>query len=240
MYNSTQVKLKQRVIMRKIVTLFLTTVFLLASEFSISSIDDNIVTFDCNGVQKYQSGNIFREINGYKVIIKSAIIIDDKSCKAKVSDSSALKQDALPQIVESVKIGDKISFDTFSKKALLIAPNSKSYDREISESYNLEFVNSDIFATFMKSKDKLAPESEDFKEFCESLSIGTLIILAQERHYTLDCLSFKILQQKNIDNYDSKESITPFYNRIGHLKGSILNFESKIEYDKYYTKLLSY
>jgi hypothetical protein len=222
--------------MRKIVTLLLSLLFVYADNFEISDVSDDIVTFECSGIDKFQSGYIIREISEYKVIIKSARVIDENGCKAKVIDSEILKQSALPSIDESVKVGDIISFNNFSDRALIVAPNLKIYESIKSLKSDKNFIHPDIFATYMKSEDKIIPKLKDFQFFCETLSIGVIYLSLADELFTVDCLSFGVLKRENLGSIPS-EIIEPFYSRV-ELKGSMFNFESKIDYTSYYRELL--
>jgi len=227
--------------MRKIVTLLSTVLAIFAVDSvvkNIESIDKRGVFIECDSLKVNQSGFVVRKIDNFDIIIKDAVITEkvDNRCKLSLSDSIFIAQRALPSIKEEAEVSDRVIFNSFYDKAMIVAPNLESFNKVKRKYADLEFTHPDIFATYLKANRQMMPNREDFKNFCKHLSIGLIILVNNQKEYILDSQSLGVLDS-DILEYQS-EAVTPFYSRAGEFKGSFFSFSDKENYLTYYEKLI--
>ncbi len=224
--------------MKKVLIFILIAFNLYANEFEINSIDKNSAFIKCSGLKVGESGIVVKSFGEFSSIVSNAIVtkIENENCKIEFKEFEALSQKALPNLKESPKIGDKVIFHSLNNRALAITPNLKTYEK-ITNKDGITWLHPDIFVAYLESERTPAPTKENFREFCNTNSIG-LLYFAIDKEYIVDCLSFKILQINELDTKNEQE-IKPFYSRIGELKSSMFSFKKEMQnYKNYYLDLL--
>jgi hypothetical protein len=103
-----------------------------------------------------------------------------------------LKNTALATPKVMPKKGDKIIFGLYNFRGLIIAPNQNLYISTKLKYPNINFISSDIFATYFTTK----PTKQDFIEFCNDYNVG-IIDFILDKEYIVDCNSFYILSKNN-------------------------------------------
>jgi len=180
--------------------------------------------------------------NEHSSILKNAEVIayDKKSQIAtlKLSDYISLKNNYLPHGKWKVSIGDSFEFARNYSRALLIAPDEEIYHK-ITKSVSVQWIHPDLFATLISYKGDATPLQEDFKTFSVDSSVGLLFIYLNQKIYTLDIKSFKILSISDAPLKQSEVKL-PFYSRIGEISASWFGKGSSRlkSYEPHYYELL--
>ena len=225
--------------MKKLIISIFLLINVYANEFEIKSINADSAVIECDNLSIGQSGVVIRNLGDFNSIIKNATLakIEDSKCIVNFSEFNGLVQNALPSLKENPKVGDKIIFNSFYNKGLVIAPNAKTYSKVIKKYSDKSWIHPDIFATYLESKKNPSPTKENFIKFCNAYSIG-LIYLITDREYIVDCNSFKVIDTKDIE-IETKDEVKPFYSRLGELEASFFSFNNEIkDYKEYYKNLL--
>jgi len=189
-----------------------------------------------------QSGIIVHNFIANKSIIltkASVISSDENKSIIKFIDTDILKQDSIVNTNLKPQNGDDFVLNHLYKVSLLIAPNFDAY-RGISYAYSNNFIDSELFAAYLKVNNIPVPNKKDFQDFLNKNNIGTLYIVVDKKLYIIDALTFKILQIRNLKLKNTKTTV-PFYTNINEIKTSAFNWfgQEKIEdYNKYYLKLI--
>jgi len=140
-----------------------------------------------------------------------------------------LQNRALATIKVKPQKGDKVIFGLYNFRALIIAPDQKSY-LNIKNSYpNITFVDSDIFATYINT----APKKEDFIQFCRDYNVG-IIDFILDKEYIVDCETFYTLEEKNTT---IKPYSKPFFITYSKIKDAIFSSPPK-SWIKYYKNMI--
>ncbi|MGX2982948.1 plasminogen-binding N-terminal domain-containing protein [Helicobacter sp. 23-1045] len=186
-----------------------------------------------------ESGIITREINGNEFIIANALVgeIKDGFAIVSISEFSQMREKYLPKPRGKVSEGDKITFRILYDKALLIAPNQNVY-QEISEKFSkIDFLHSDVFATFLAKEGKNMPDSADFAKFCAKFDLGLVFVALQNRVEIFNCESFKMLDSTPFRPKD-RSAKKPFFTRISDESiNEIFNAKKLENYFTYFNKL---
>ena len=225
--------------MKKLIISIFLLINVYANEFEIKSINANSAVIECDDLKIGQSGVVVRNLGDFNSIITNATLtkIEDSECVVNFSEFNGLVQNALPSLKENPKVGDKIIFNSFYNKGLVIAPNAKTYSKVIKQYSNKSWIHPDIFATYLNSERNPSPTKENFTKFCNAYSIGLVYFILDEE-YIVDCNSFKVIDTKAIELEDKNE-IKPFYSRLGELKANFFSFKDEVKnYKEYYKDLL--
>jgi hypothetical protein len=205
--------------------------------------DATEVTIEIEKIDVGVSGFIVHSIDeAHSAILKNAVVksFDEKSKTAKVaiSEFSALSSSALPSGRWNVKVGDTAVLAFGYTRALLIAPNEDIYYR-VTKSSNVQWIHPDIFATILSFNGHPTPLRSDFAEMSSSTSMGLVFIYLDERVYTLDAKSFKILAITDA-KLEQKEVNLPFYTRVPEIDANWWGEGSSRlkEYEPHYYKLM--
>ncbi len=162
-----------------------------------------------------ESGIVSREVNGNEFIIANAQVdsINDGVAVVKISDFTQMREKYLPKPHGKVAQDDKITFRILYDKALLIAPNQSAYQAIVDRFSDIDFLHSDIFATYLAKEGENMPSVADFGRFCAKFDIGLVFVAGQKSLEILNCQSFKILDSSPLSLSDSSV-IAPFFTRI--------------------------
>lgn len=204
-------------------------------------------------VKTYQDGAVIQNIDvpigssgivvhsfdkEHATIVARAELIKPDTIKYKVFD--ALKQEALPTPKILPRVGDKVILNYLYDRALIIAPNFKTYENIQKLHPDIEWLHPDLFAAELSKTKNPAPSKEDFKNFCNRYSIGLIYIALNNKGYFVDCYSFKKVGSENIVIQKGDIKL-PFYTRIKEIETGWFNFYGASEvkdYTNYYSNLL--
>lgn len=188
-----------------------------------------------------ESGIVSREVNSNEFILAEAQVVDitDGVAIVRVSEFSQMREKYLPKPRGKVEQGDKITFRILYDKALLIAPNQSVYQGIADNFKNIDFLHSDIFATFLAKEGENMPRIADFAKFCAKFDLGLVFVALQNRVEILNCQSFKILDSKSL-NLTDLDTNPPFFTRISNETIKEIFNEKKFEpYFAYFEKLVA-
>ncbi len=176
-------------------------------------------------------------------IIEGATVVDyDKNTEEatlKLYPYTVFVNNNLPRGKWHTKKGDLAVLAFAYNRGLLIAPSEKIYYTLTRAMQGEVFVHPDIFATLLSFKGHPTPLQEDFREFCNNVSIGLLFFYMEERLYTVDCQSFHILGVQEAPLKQESQKL-PFYSRLKKIEANWFGEGSDEleDYEPYYYKLL--
>ena len=174
----------------------------------------------------------------HATIVARAELIKPDMIKYKIFD--ALKQEALPTPNILPKTGDKVILNYLYDRALIIAPNFKTYENIQKLHPKIEWLHPDLFAAELSKSKNPAPSKEDFKNFCNKFAVGLIYFALNNKGYFVDCYSFKKVSSENIVIQKGDVKL-PFYSRIKEIETGWFNFYGASEvkdYTNYYLNLL--
>ena len=209
----------------------------------LTQINANQATIQIGNLAIGQSGIIINENNSKKaVIICFATVINsnEKESTLKFNFKEIIQQDAIPKTNRQPKVGDKFILNHLYQNSMIIAPNFKTND-DIKKLYGeWNFLDSDLFAAYLKINNTPAPKKKDILEFAHKNELGTILFAFDNKLFIVDTVSF--LPIKNIDfTIDDNTTHSPFYTNVDEIKTGTFSFfeeESIGDYNKYYKKLL--
>ena len=176
------------------------------------------LTINIKKVNVGMSGFVVHQFaQNHSSILKNVVVssFDENSGKAilKMSKYDDLVHSALPKGKWKVKVGDDVVLAYAYSRALLIAPNDEIYYRITKSASSVQWVHSDLFTTVLSFAGHPTPLKEDFSKMAKATSIGLVFFYLDQRLYTLDIRSFKIL---NISPAPLEQLSVelPFYSRI--------------------------
>ncbi len=152
----------------------------------------------------------------------------------------ALEQSALPSGKWVPKVGDEVILGYNYQRGLLIAPNSSIYKKITHYHQDRSWVHPDIFATALSSNGHPTPLREDFTATCRANNIGIVSFMFDKSIITVDCQSFKILQNKST-SVRADDPQLPFYTRVTNIEANWFGEGSDEleEYSPHYIELLA-
>ncbi len=152
----------------------------------------------------------------------------------------ALEQSALPSGTWTPQVGDEIVLGYNYHRGLLIAPNSSIYKKITGYHQERSWVHPDIFATDLSALGHPTPLKEDFSATCRSNNIGIVSFMFDKSIISVDCQSFKILENRSI-SITQEEASLPFYTRVPNILANWFGEGSdEMEtYSPYYIELLA-
>ena len=205
--------------------------------------DETEATISIDKIDIGVSGFVVHAITkDHEAILKSAVVVEydkeSKIAKLKLDKYTQLDSNALPSGKWSIKIGDIAVLAFGYNRGLLIAPNEEIYYK-VAKSANIQWVHPDIFATYLSFSGRPTPLRNDFTKISSTTSIGLIYIFLNNRVYTLDAKSFKILTTTEVKL--TQESLNlPFYTRVEKIEASWWGEGSSRleEYEPYYYELI--
>jgi len=224
--------------------LFSLTLFANVIQTKIISVDNDTATIKINNIQKGISGVVVRHFTpkNSSIIASASVEKFDKNTNTatlKLSKFTLFKNNNLPSGKWKPKVGDRVLLAFGYDRGLIIAPNEEIYYTLKRSMKNEVFIHPDVFTTFLSFKGHGTPLKEDFKGFCNNTTIGLLFFYIDQKLYTTDCQTFKIL---NIQDAPLKQTSTqhPFYSRIKEIETNWFGKgkEKLTVYAPYYYKLL--
>jgi len=212
-------------------------------ELVISQVVNNTATINLGNLTIGQSGIIVHKFKDNKSIIISTAIVtsttNDKSIIAIETKNNILKQDAIP--TTNLKVQDKDIFvlNHLYSSSLLLVPNLEA-SQKVQELYkNQNFINPDIFASYLKINNKPIPNKKLIQSFCKEQDIGTIFVLTNNKLSILDINSLKVIYTKDLKILNN-EFKSPFFTKVEDFNQNMWDFsDNKIKnFNKYYSKLL--
>lgn len=166
--------------------------------------------------------------------------IENENTTLKLIPIVELQQSALPSGTWKPKIGDEVVIGYNYQRALLIAPNASIYKKVTSYHTDRQWVHPDIFASVISTQGHPSPLKEDFSLACKRNNIGVVSFMFDKSIITVDCQSFKILQNRST-SVRSEDQNLPFYTRVPHIDANWLGEGSDEikDYDAYYINLIA-
>ena len=209
--------------------------------------DQTQVTIKVEKIDVGMSGFIYHHISdGHGSILKNAVVTKfNKSTKMatlELSEFTALRNNALPDGKWIVEKGDDAILAFGYTRGLLITPTEEIYYR-ISKNTDIQWVHPDIFATILSFNSHPTPLREDFVKLSIATSTGLVFIYLDNRIYTLDAKTFRILNIAKVDlKQEAKELKLPFYMRVPEIATTWYKFGAGTseleEYEPHYYSLL--
>lgn len=205
--------------------------------------DKTEVAIKIDKVDIGMSGFIVKEIEKeHSVILKNVVVVDFKKdtniATLKISEFNSLKSDALPHGKWDIKIGDLVSLAFGYSRGILIAPNEEIYHK-ITKNTKLGWIHPDIFATILSFNGHPTPLRADFEKMSNAVSAGLILIFLNNKVFTLDAKSFKILAIADV-NIEQKSVNLPFYSRVLKIEANWFGEGSNElkDYEPHYYKLM--
>ncbi|NPA81014.1 MAG: hypothetical protein GXO31_00195 [Epsilonproteobacteria bacterium] len=208
----------------------------------IEADDKGAVLEDSPYVPIGSSGVVIRKFDDkHSTIIAGAVVEKKEGDKMRIKFImfDMLEQSALPPLKIMPKKGDTVILNYLYNRAFVIAPNEDTYLEILSDFPQIDWIHPDILAAFLSKEYNPTPKKEDFQKVCKQNTSMLLFFAIEDKGYFVDCNSFKILKEENIQAKEANATL-PFYSRIKDIESSIFNFgpDSIKNYDKYYKKLL--
>ena len=205
--------------------------------------DKETATIELEHIDVGVSGFVVHHITPeHSSILKNATVVDfDKTKKIatiKMSEFNALRNNALPYGKWKPQVGDTVELAFGYSRALLIAPNEEIY-HQISKSVRIQWIHPDLFATVLSFAGHPTPLRSDFTNFANAGSVGLLFIFLDQKVYTVDIKSFKILSMSDAPLKVTKRQ-KPFYTRVKNIDANWWGAGSSEmqHYRKHYYELL--
>ena len=190
------------------------------------------------------SGFVVRTLApNHSMIVASATVagFDDKQKTAtlKLAPYTLFRNNNLPTLKLKPQPGDKVILAYGYDRGLLIAPSEEIYYTLTRAMKDETFVHPDVFATLLSYKGHPTPLKEDFSGFCNNVTTGLLFFFLEQKLYTVDCQSFKILNVQNAP-LQQKSKKLPFYSRVEKIEANWFGAGSDEleDYEPYYYELL--
>ena len=232
--------------MKKIFLLSILVMQLCANfETKILTIDNssNSLTIKAKNLKKGMSGFIVHNISKEHSIILNSVKVSNYNAKTdiatlKIEKFTTLNSNSVPKPIYLPTTKDKVVLAYAYNRALLIAPNEEIYYK-IKKNIKINWISSDIFASFLSANGHPTPLREDFEKFIVTMRIGLIFIYLDKKLYTLDAKSFKVLNTTKLD-LDEKNIKLPFYSRIEKIEANWFGDGSNElkEYSPYYNSLI--
>ena len=195
---------------------------LVKSPLKSVDLENEIATIKIAKIDVGMSGFIVHSLSdNHSVILKSVVVesFDKASGVAtlKMSKYEALAHSALPKGRWKVEVGDSAVLAFGYTRAFLVAPSEEIYHRITTATKDLQWIHPDIFATILSFNGHPTPLKEDFEQFSRATSVGLVFLYLNERLYTVDIKSFKIL---NISQAPLVQDsvVLPFYMRVKEIE----------------------
>lgn len=223
-----------------IIISFLSVLLLNGSEFKevqlrINGVTSNSANIGIGNLKIGQSGIIIHKFKNNKTIILSKAYVSSSNTKSSTitfSNEKILEQKSIANTNLKISNGDIFILNFMYDVSLLIVPNFESY-KVIMDNYNNYFINSDLFAGYLKINERPVPLKEDFIEFTKNNNIGTIYLVVESKLYILDSNTFSVIKIIDLNKIDNKKFQSPFYTNIQNIKTSTFNFTSKEKIDNY-------
>lgn len=204
----------------------LVLVFLTHSLFSsvikskVVSVDEVSGTLSIN-IKKVDVGMsgfvVHKFAQNHSSILNNVVVIDfdevNEKATLKMSRFDDLVHSALPKGKWKTKVGDEVVLAFGYSRAMLVAPNEEIYYRVTKSAPSLQWVHPDLFATMLSFEGHPTPLKSDFERMAKTTSVGLFFFYLDQKLYTLDARSFKILNISDAPLLQDSINL-PFYMRV--------------------------
>jgi len=205
---------------------------------------ESTATIKAANISVGMSGFISHHIaKGHMSILKNIVVSKyDKQTQIatlKMTPYDALRQNSLPDGEWNVVVGDTAILAFGYNRGVLIAPSEDIYYRITRAVSKMQWVHPDIFATILSFKGHPTPLKSDFLALSKAMSVGLVFLYLDEKLYTVDSKSFKILSIA--DAPLKQESVKlPFYSRVDEIEAAWWGegSDEMQNYEPYYFSLL--
>ena len=213
-------------------------------ESTIETVEANKATISIQKADVGISGFVVRTLApDHSMIVASATVVDfdgkTHTAMLKLAPYTLFRNNNLPTLKLKPKAGDKVILAYGYDRGLLIAPSEDIYYTLKRSMQSEIFVHPDVFATLLSYHGHPTPLKEDFSGFCNNVTVGLLFFYLEQKLYTVDCQSFKILNIQNAP-LQQKSKKLPFYSRVEKIEANWFGKgSSELEdYEPYYYELL--
>lgn len=190
---------------------------------------------------KGQSGVIITGGNNIPLIIAAATVIniDGQNAIINYKNEPLLEQDSIPTSKLKPKDGDIFLANHFYKTSVMIVPNFEAKQLLIKHFPDQNFINEDFLASNLKLEKEPLPKKKTIEDFCKKNQIGTIFLIASDKLFILDAISFDVLEIQYFKTKDRSMKV-PFFSKIDDIEKGFWDFgENKIkDYDQYYLKMI--
>lgn len=185
-------------------------------------LENEIATIKIAKIDVGMSGFIVHALSDrHSVILKSVVVESfDKTSQIatlKMSKYDALTHSALPSGKWKVEVGDSAVLAFGYTRAFLVAPSEEIYHRITTATKDLQWIHPDIFATILSFNGHPTPLKEDFLRLSRATSVGLVFFYLNERLFTVDIKSFKILNISDAPLVQDSVML-PFYMRVTEIE----------------------
>ena len=205
---------------------------------------NNEATIKIAKIDVGMSGFIVHSLSDERSTILKNIVVEsfDKDthiATLKMNKYDVLKHNALPSGNWKVEVGDTAVLAFGYTRGFLVAPSEEIYHRVTKATSNLQWIHPDIFATILSFSGHPTPLKEDFKQLSLSTSVGLVFIYLDQKLFTVDSMSFKILNISDAPLVQN-DVVLPFYMRVKEIDAAWWGEGSdKLEeYEPHYYSLL--
>jgi len=204
----------------------------------------NVATIKIEKIDVGMSGFIIHKVaDNHSVILKNITVKsydkENKIATLELSEYNTLTQNSLPNGEWHVKVGDSALLAFGYTRAFLIAPSEEIYHRITTSTRNLQWVHPDLFATILSLSGHQTPLRSDFINLSISTAVGIIFIYLDQKIFTLDSKSFKILNISGAPLVQDNVRL-PFYTRVEKIEANWFGEGSNKlkDYEPYYYELL--
>lgn len=186
------------------------------------------------------SGVVVQKLANFESIVARVSVIERKDGLLKLGFKvfSSLKQRAMPTPILLPKKGDKVVINHLYDRALIIAPNKKSYEALKEELKETKIISSDLLAAFLISNYSKVVSRKLLRSFCGQSATGLIALALKEEAFLYDCQDLKKLSSFKLKARGEVQR--PFYTNIKQTRGSLLELfddENMRDYYSYYKEL---
>ncbi len=209
--------------MFKIILSTLITISLNASMNSlITNVKGDEAKINIDKIEIGVSGYVVRHLNKqHSTIIANAEVInfdsETKTATIKTSEYTGLRQFALPSGNFKVSVDDQVILASDYSRATLLAPSENIYRLITSKIRGVQWIESDMLATFISYEGHPTPIKKDITNYCSTLNSGLLYIYTYETLFTLDCRSMVVLQTTPAP-IKTEEIKLPFFSYVDKIR----------------------
>ena len=145
----------------------------------------------------------------------------------------------LPSGSYEAQVGDRVVLAFGYNRGFIVAPSETIFYTLKKAMQGEIVVHPDIFTTFLSHQGHPSPLKDDFTSFCDNISLGLIFFYIEQKLYTVDSHSFKILSTQDAP-LAQENTQKPFYSRITEIEANWFGAgSSEMEnYSRYYFQLL--
>jgi len=171
------------------------------------------------------SGFLVHQISPEHAAIINTIVVSKYNTNTQIAtltlnELTILQSDALPKLKFQPQKGDIAQLALNYNRAIVIAPTEEVFYTITKSIPSTTLIHPDIFASLLSANGHPTPLKEDFEDLRKSMQLGLIFIYIDQKLYTLDAKSFKILYINDAPLQESKNLQLPFYSHIKHIEAN--------------------